>query len=102
MQISNASLSAQALGPTPRDSAPRVEAATQGATAPVAPTTAQAVETLRNVRLTGGLDERSGRVVTRVIDKANGEVVEQYPDEDALRVLAGIREMVGLVIDESV
>ena len=102
MQTSTVSLSTQALGPTPREPAPRVQAAAQSAAQPVAPAQAQAVETLRNVRLAGSLDERTGRVVTRVIDKANGEVIEQYPDEDALRVLAGIREMVGLVIDESV
>lgn len=38
--------------------------------------------------------------VYRSVDKQTGEVVDQYPGEDQLRLRHYMREMAGLVIDE--
>ena len=102
MQTTVASIgtSAQILGPSPREFSARSDA-TRHVVAPVSAAPGQSVESVRNVKISGSYDERSGRVVTHVIDRRNGEVVEQYPDEEALRVLAGIREMVGAIVDET-
>jgi hypothetical protein len=62
--------------------------------------TASIAETVRNVRMTGSFDKAAGRVVTQIINQGDGSVVTQFPDPRALRVLAGIRQMVGLGIDE--
>ena len=97
--ISSIASTAQVLGPTTRDVSGRNDA-TRHVARPVSAAPGQSVESVRDVRVFGSFDERSGRVVTHVIDRANGEVVEQYPDEDALRVLAGIREMICVVVDE--
>jgi hypothetical protein len=55
---------------------------------------------LRATRSSSTLDEASGRVVTVVVRQRDGSVVAQTPDPQALRVLAGIREMVGVTVDE--
>ena len=99
--IASHSLAAQSLGPTPRDAAVRIAHAASSVAPPVGDSVSLSIDAARNVRLAGSYDERSGRVVTWVIDQASGEVIEQYPDDDALRVLAGIREMIGLVVDAS-
>lgn len=101
MQTTIASIgsTAQVLGPTPREQASRPDA-TRHVAPPVSAAPGKSVDSVRDVRLAGGYDERTGRVVTHVIDRSSGQVVEQYPDEDALRVLAGIREMVGAIVDE--
>lgn len=38
--------------------------------------------------------------VYRSVDKQTGEVVDQYPGEDQLRLRRYMREMAGLVVDE--
>ena len=103
----NSSLSIQssALGPTPVASGRGVRPGFDDK--PVEPAVADAtddavVESIRNVRLAAHFDKPTGRIVTRVIDRSDGEVIQQIPDDDALRVLVGIREMVGLVVDETV
>lgn len=55
-----------------------------------------------NVRLSLDVDKPSGRVIGRLIDRDTGELVEQFPPERTLEILAGIREMVGYVVDERV
>jgi len=89
------------VGPAPRDGA-NLGAGTAAASAPPGggASTDQVVQSMRDVKMAASFDRPSGRVVTRVIDQADGEVVHQYPDEHALRVMAGVREMVGLVVDE--
>jgi hypothetical protein len=105
MQVNTSSpvSAAQTLGPTVRPSGGRADIGTvaRHVANPVGESAARSVETIRSTRLSAQYDKPTGRVVTRVIDETNGEVVHQYPDDDALRVLAGIREMVGLVVDES-
>ena len=89
------------VGPAPRDSA-NLGASVAAASAPPSGggVADQVVQAMRDVKMAASYDKPSGRVVTRVIDRADGEVVHQYPDEHALRVMAGVREMVGLVVDE--
>lgn len=51
-----------------------------------------------NVRLSLDVDKPSGRVIGRLIDRDTGELIEQFPPERTLKILAGIREMVGYVV----
>jgi hypothetical protein len=102
MQVNNYNpLPPTPVGPAPRDSA-NLGAATAAASAPPSGGTPadQVVQAMRDVKMAASFDRPSGRVVTRVIDEKDGEVVHQYPDEHALRVMAGVRKMVGLVVDE--
>lgn len=46
-------------------------------------------------------DPASGRVAVKVMDDATGEVVRCIPPEKLLRVLAGIRDAIGLLLDDS-
>ncbi|MEX2649230.1 MAG: flagellar protein FlaG [Alphaproteobacteria bacterium] len=105
MQVNTTSLpsAAQILGPTTRAATSRADGGTvtRHVAAPVGDSAGQSVESLRSIRLAARYDRPTGRVVTRVIDESNGEVVHQIPDDDALRLLVGIREMVGIVVDES-
>jgi len=55
---------------------------------------------LVNSRLSFGYDEESDRVYVQVIDTDTGEVVRQIPPERMLEMLAQVREMIGLILDE--
>lgn len=93
-------LPSQPVGPAPRDSANLGAAAASSAPPSGGASADQVVQAMRDVKMAASFDKPSGRVVTRVIDQNNGKVVHQYPDEHSLRVMAGVREMVGLVVDE--
>ncbi len=105
MQVNIANLPsvAQLLGPTTRAATSRADGGTvnRHVAAPITNSAAQSVEALHSIRLAAQYDRPTGRVVTRVIDETNGEVVHQIPHDDTLRLLVGIREMVGIVVDES-
>ncbi|WP_264842361.1 flagellar protein FlaG [Caldinitratiruptor microaerophilus] len=45
------------------------------------------------------VDEDSGRIVVRVFNSVTGELIGQIPPEEVLRVAAGIREFLGLLLD---
>lgn len=45
------------------------------------------------------VDEESGRIVVRVFNSVTGELIGQIPPEEVLRVAAGIREFLGLLLD---
>ncbi len=53
-----------------------------------------------NTRLSFGYDEQSGRVYVQIVRSDTGEVVRQRPPESMLEMLAQIREMIGLILDE--
>ncbi len=55
-----------------------------------------------NERLSFSLDDASGRMYVQVIDTSTGEVLKQLPPEQLLQMLAQIREMIGLILDEKV
>ena len=48
------------------------------------------------------VDEDSGREVIKVIDKATGDVIKQYPSEEVLSLVSKLSETAGLLIDQTV
>jgi flagellar protein FlaG len=48
------------------------------------------------------VDKDSGRDVIKVIDKASGDLVKQYPSEEVLTLVAKLSDMVGGFIDAKV
>ena len=58
-----------------------------------------------SVRNRGGvrlyIDEGTNRIVAEIVDK-NNEVVRQLPPEEALRIAARFREIIGLIFDVTV
>jgi flagellar protein FlaG len=48
------------------------------------------------------VDKDSGRDVIKVIDKASGDLVKQYPSEEVLTLVSKLSDMVGGFIDAKV
>jgi flagellar protein FlaG len=48
------------------------------------------------------VDKDSGRDVIKVIDKASGDLVKQYPSEEVLSLVAKLSDMVGGFVDAKV
>lgn len=53
-----------------------------------------------NTRLSFQIHEGTDRLMARVIDTKTMEVIKEMPPEEFLDLIARIREMVGLLIDE--
>jgi len=47
------------------------------------------------------VDEATNRIIAQVVDE-NNEVVRQIPPEDALRIAANTRHLLGLLFDKTV
>jgi uncharacterized FlaG/YvyC family protein len=45
------------------------------------------------------IDQTTGRVVGRIIDKESGVMIKQIPSEEALRLIAASQKLLGAVID---
>jgi len=45
------------------------------------------------------IDQSTGRVVGRIIDKQSGATIKQIPSEEALRLIAASQKLLGAVID---
>jgi uncharacterized FlaG/YvyC family protein len=52
------------------------------------------------VRVRAHRDDDSARVVLQVLDRATGEVIEQYPPDQLLRLYAALRQSLGALVDE--
>lgn len=52
-----------------------------------------------NLKLRIEHDEASGRFVIQSVDKDTGEVVQQFPPEEILAMIAYFREIEGLAVD---
>jgi hypothetical protein len=52
------------------------------------------------VRVRAHHDDASARVVLQVLDRATGDVIEQYPPDQLLRFYAALRESLGALVDE--
>lgn len=52
------------------------------------------------VRVRAHRDDGSARLVLQVVDRATGEVIEQYPPEQLLRFYAALRASLGALVDE--
>ena len=48
------------------------------------------------------IDQGSGQVIGRIIDKDSGETIKQIPSEDMLRLIAQTKELLGALYDNSV
>lgn len=55
-----------------------------------------------NSHLSFVLHEESGRMQVRVIDNHTMEVVKEIPPTEVLEVVANIRRMIGILLDEKV
>jgi uncharacterized FlaG/YvyC family protein len=66
----------------------------------------EAIEKLRsagdifNKRLDFRVDEKTHRVVVKVIDTKTDKVIKEIPPEQLLHLAAKIQEMIGLLVDE--
>lgn len=47
------------------------------------------------------VDEDSGEVIVKMIDKQSGEVLKQIPTEDALKIAKSLSNLTGLILKES-
>ncbi|MCX8125007.1 MAG: flagellar protein FlaG [Spirochaetes bacterium] len=54
-----------------------------------------------NNRIAFSVDEKTDRIVMRVLDANNNEVIREIPPKEVIRLAAQIREMIGMFIDES-
>ncbi len=59
-----------------------------------------AAKTVNN-RIAFSVDEKTDRIVMRVLDANNNEVIREIPPKEVIRLAAQIREMIGMFIDES-
>lgn len=48
------------------------------------------------------VDKDSGRDVIKVIDRASGDTVKQYPSEEVLGLIAKLSEVTGLFVNSEV
>ena len=53
-----------------------------------------------NKRLDFRIDEKTNRVVVKVIDTKTDKVIKEIPPEQLLHLVARIQEMIGLLVDE--
>jgi FlaG protein len=52
------------------------------------------------VQIRAHRDDPSARLVLQVLDRATGEVIEQYPPDQLLRFYAALRESLGALVDQ--
>lgn len=45
-------------------------------------------------------DENAGRFVYKVVDRESGEVEDQFPAEEMLKILAYYRQLEGIIVDD--
>jgi len=108
--------SIQTVSPIQREGTPHIQAAAVEGSAPQAPETAMAdipgdlqtairdlqrVSEAFNRRLSFSLNEKLGQVVVKVIDNDTDKVVREIPPTELQHVYERIREVMGLLFDES-
>jgi uncharacterized FlaG/YvyC family protein len=52
------------------------------------------------VRVRAHRDDATARLVLQVLDRATGDVIEQYPPDQLLHFYAALRESLGALVDE--
>ncbi len=60
----------------------------------------QRLDTLGNTRLNFRVVEKPNEVVVQVTDRTSGELVRQFPSEEALKLRVKLQELTGLLFDE--
>jgi flagellar protein FlaG len=53
-------------------------------------------------RLELDIDEATDRVIGRIVDTVTGDVIQQVPREEVVRLIARARELIGRLFDETV
>jgi len=48
------------------------------------------------------IDDKTHRVITKVVDKDTGEIIRQMPNEEVLRVARAIDKLQGLFVSHAV
>ncbi|MBA7618867.1 hypothetical protein ES703_26199 [subsurface metagenome] len=57
---------------------------------------------LFNKRLKFSINREINRIVVKVIDGTTDKVIKEIPPEEIQRLVAGIKEMIGLLVDERI
>jgi len=57
---------------------------------------------LKNIALNYSIDEGTGEIVVKVIEKSSDRVIRQIPPEEALRLRGHIKELLEMIFDENV
>ena len=58
--------------------------------------------TTTNAKLQLDIDQGSGEVIGRIVDRDSGETIKQIPSEDMLRLISRTKELLGALYDNSV
>lgn len=54
-----------------------------------------------DAKLSLDIDEASGRIVGRVVDRSTGETIRQIPSDEMLRLIAATKEFLGSFVDQT-
>jgi uncharacterized FlaG/YvyC family protein len=57
---------------------------------------------VKNIALHYSIDEGTGDIVVKVIEKGSEKVIRQIPSEEVLRLRSRIKELLGVIFDENV
>ena len=57
---------------------------------------------LKNIALNYSIDEGTGEIVVKVVEKSSDRVIRQIPPEEALRLRGHIKEILGMIFNENV
>lgn len=60
------------------------------------------LKTVTGAKLQLDIDQDSGRVIGRIVDRASGTLIRQIPSDEMLRLIAQTKEMLGAFYDSSV
>jgi flagellar protein FlaG len=47
------------------------------------------------------IDRETNRVVTKIVDKANGEIIRQIPTEEVVRIADALAQLQGLFVNQT-
>ncbi len=101
----------QRVSATPADPSKTAEADAAAAAASTSPTgsasTDAAVQKLTEALRTASvsvqfeIDSTTNRVVTKIVDKANGEIIRQIPTEEVVRIADALAQLQGLFVHQT-
>ena len=55
---------------------------------------------MKNSEAIFGIHDKTNRVTIKIIDKTTKEVIKEYPPEETLDMIAKVREIAGILVDE--
>jgi len=86
--------SSSATAPAPKATSPAPRATSSGTSS------GKSAPAVHSTRMSLDVDKDTGRVIGRSIDSQTGEVLDQIPSPEMIRLLAKTREMLGALLDE--